>query len=55
MSVDNLLGLSSNSIKQVPPLKIKGIPTLAIASSSPNAYTVFSNKDGSFPLISRNR
>lgn len=54
ISVDNLRGLSSNNIKQVPPLKMNGIPTFDIASNNPKAYPVFSSRDGSLPLNKHN-
>ena len=37
ISVESLRGLSRSNIKQLPPLKINGIPTLANASSNPKA------------------
>lgn len=47
ISVDNLRGWSIKSIRQVPPLNIKGMPTLANASNNPNAYTARSKSTGS--------
>lgn len=46
-SVYSLIGCSNGSIRLVPPLDTKGIPTLVIASRRPNAYTQRFGKSGS--------